>query len=291
MKRVIAICLSLLLMLAFAACGSSEKAETSTQENNKEPVKDEVTEEKNPDSQKYSGLSESTIAVISAISPETAEDFGICGKDLTWYYSHNILVIMGTGEMSDFESKSTLDNKTSNAPWREHRDQIHTVVIDDGITSVGDYSFGDWLGDSQYAIETLFLPNTLLKIGRGAFASCRQLKQVTLPDSLEYIGVDAFSGCKELTGLTIPASVISIESNAFGDCKNLKDIIIPSSVEYFCNAFPSADNITFLGDCPQNITYPGDISDTGGKTIYYSSDSFQKIVDADTRNWFNWVKK
>lgn len=74
------------------------------------------------------------------------------------------------------------------APWKVFRNQISTVVLEEGIQR--------------------------FNIGR-AFKEMPNLKKVSLPSTLSLIPREAFYQCNQLGDVTIPASVKEIESRAF----------------------------------------------------------------------------
>ena len=107
--------------------------------------------------------------------------------NITWtFYPNGVLCISGTGDIADYD--------TGNAPWTKHRDEVNTVLIQNGITGIGDHSFSEF----------------------------ENVKQVQLPGSLERIGLSAFDGCSALKVITIPSGVTQIENKAFFHCGALK---------------------------------------------------------------------
>ena len=69
---------------------------------------------------------------------------------------------------------------------------IHSVVIEDGITEIGDYTFC-YTGN----LEEITIPNSVTSIGIGAFEGCSGLKKITIPDSVTSIERGAFMGCSD----------------------------------------------------------------------------------------------
>ncbi len=77
----------------------------------------------------------------------------------------------------------------------------------------------------------LVLPDTLISIGKAAFAGCYNLSGVDFPDSLSTISEDAFIGCKGLTELTFPNSVVRIDTCAFFDCTSLETVRLGEHIQ------------------------------------------------------------
>ena len=108
---------------------------------------------------------------------------------------------------------------------------------------------------SESSIETIELPNSVIRIGNKAFFMCKSLKSITIPASVKEIGVNAFIGCENLKSvifepdsdikiiplntfsgtaleaIELPKTLGMIEMGAFENCKSLKSITIPASVK------------------------------------------------------------
>ena len=58
--------------------------------------------------------------------------------------------------------------------------------------------------------KTVVIPDGVTSIGNGAFRGCSSLKSITIPNSVTSIGDGAFKDCTSLTSITIPNSVTFI---------------------------------------------------------------------------------
>ncbi|MDD5923393.1 MAG: leucine-rich repeat protein [Clostridia bacterium] len=156
--------------------------------------------------------------------------------DITWEIdSDGTLTISGTGHI-----------KTSSG-WRDENESIKKIVINPGITSIGDYAFQGCINATS-----ITLPNTIISIGNGTFKRCESLTNLEIPDGVTSIGNEAFADCKTLTSVTISDSVTSIGGYAFGNCNNLESIQVGAN-----NTIYSSDNGVLLNkDNTIIICYP-----------------------------------
>ena len=164
------------------------------------------------------------IVAICATTLAWADDSGKCGKNVTYSFvsSTGTLTISGTGNMIDYDYNSYNHNY---APWYNYHSSIKKVVINNGVTSIGEYAFNGCKG-----LTSVTIPNSVTSIGEYAFYGCTGLTSVTIPNSVTSIGSFAFECCKGLTSVTIPNSVKSIGSSAFQQCDGLTSVTIPNRV-------------------------------------------------------------
>ena len=165
--------------------------------------------------------------------------------NLTWkLYEDGKLTISGTGAMKDYDNDPSPACRNSN---------VKKVVIEDGVTSIGDSAFYDCS-----SLTSITIPDSVTSIREYAFYNCSGLTSITIPDSVTSIGNSAFNTCSSLTSLTIPNSVTSIGEGAFYACSSLTSLTIPNSVTsigdsafYVCSSLTSItipDSVTSIGD-------------------------------------------
>ncbi len=83
-----------------------------------------------------------------------------CGEDLVWNYKNGVLKISGKGTMYDYSLSKV-------APWYEYKDEITMVVIEDEVTSIGDYAFYGLTECAEFIVE-----GSVDLVGDNAFAGC-----------------------------------------------------------------------------------------------------------------------
>ena len=162
------------------------------------------------------------------------------GSNLTWTLdSEGVLTISGSGDMHDYVYSS---------PWHENGNQIRSVLMENGVTGIGNFAFFECI-----SLTSMTIPDSVTCIGNCAFKDCSSLASVTIPDGVASIGVYAFCGCTSLKSVTIPDSVTSIGDYAFGFCTSLTGIWVDGgSSHYFSDASGVLFNKdkTVLAQCP-----------------------------------------
>lgn len=147
-------------------------------------------------------------------------DSGTCGPNATWALDQfGVLRISGTGSMDGYSTRDEIF-----APWWDYHDVVNTIIIEDGITSIGDRAFeGYWPQLSSVTIS-----NSVTEIRGYAFYAAGNVRRIVIPDSVTSIGYSAFreAGVEKLS---IGTGVESISDLAFKDCF-LTNVYIPESV-------------------------------------------------------------
>ncbi len=149
----------------------------------------------------------STFVMSFTVSAKTVES-GKCGENLSWTLDDNdTLTIVGTGNMNDAYCLYS------------RKDSIKSVVIEKGVTSIGNEAF---YGCKN--LKSITIPDSVTSIGNYAFSNCLSLEDITIPSSVKSIGWDAFYLCANLKSITIPKSVTEIGEQAFRDCSKLTSV-------------------------------------------------------------------
>ncbi len=189
----------------------------------------------------------------------------VCGENVTATLSPNsdgketyTLTITGNGPMANYDRYITSSNN-SYAPWYEKIQNITRLIVEDGVTTLGDnilyYSYSDnsgyhsfhpnlrevelpqglsCIGASAFCdspeLTEVKIPSTVTKIKDSAFSRCTGLTKIELPPQLEEVGYSSFYGCSGLTEITIPSSVKTIRSGAFEECYNLESVTLSEGI-------------------------------------------------------------
>ena len=230
---------------------------------------------------------------------------GKCGDNVYYAYDRitKTLRIFGTGTIEG-------------CPWSRYCMDITTVIIGNGVTSIGDFG----VFNNCTSLTSVVIPASVTSIGIQAFMGCRNLTSITIPASVTSIGFQAFLDC-HLTSIAIPASVTSIGNGAFYGCSSLETISVAdgntvydsriiekatNKLLYGCKNTVIPDNVTSIGDMafsgcsgltsieiPASVTSIEDgafygctgletISVADGNTVYDSRNNCNAIIEKET---------
>jgi len=160
---------------------------------------------------------------------------GTCGASALWTLENGTLTIFGAGPMKNYNYQG--------APWWSRAEEITRIVVEDGVTSVGDYAF-----HQCHQVVSASIGNSVKTIGTEAFWDCFELQSIALGDSVQTICDWAFENCNSLKQIILPTGVQTIEGSVFSGCNRL-------------------ETITFTGDAPKSIADWAFNSVTA--TVYY----------------------
>ncbi len=127
------------------------------------------------------------------------------------------------------------------------------------------------IGEEAFAenldLISIFIPDNVKEIGRGAFRGCPRLTQIKLPTKLEIIEDEVFKDCTALPNIELPSTVKTIGTSAFENCKYLSEINFPKRLAIIgVNAFRFCDNLREI-DLPDNVELGGGAFYNSGLTI------------------------
>ena len=226
---------------------------------------------------------------VSAFAEESTltYDTYVCGENVTATLSPNsdgketyTLTITGNGPMANYDRYITSSNN-SYAPWYEKIQNITRLIVEDGVTTLGDnilyYSYSDnsgyhsfhpnlrevelpqglsCIGASAFCdspeLTEVKIPSTVTKIKDSAFSRCTGLTKIELPPQLEEVGYSSFYGCSGLTEITIPSSVKTIRSGAFEECYNLESVTLSEGIREIGNEAFKRTNLKSL-NIPKSV--------------------------------------
>lgn len=178
-------------------------------------------------------------AVVS--DEEQKPTSGTCGEQVTWSLSEDgTLTISGTGEMENYSD----DNES---PWKDFNKQVKRIVVEQGVTSIGDRAFS-----YSKQLKSIAIPEGVTRIGENSFWNCENLETVTLPDSLEEIGESAFANCGKLQKIVLPKHVKTLGETVFWRCFALTDFVVDSEN----TVFSAKDGVLFDKTGTKLLAYP-----------------------------------
>lgn len=183
---------------------------------------------------------------MHALSGETAgEDFTftliiLAAGEISYEFSEGTLTVSGSGAMPNYYYEDRNNSwEYTDADWNVYRADTTSIVIADGITSIGRWAFGGF-----EAVTSISIPDSVVTMGANAFYHCTALTSVDLPDGIASIGERAFQYCESLVHIGLPAGLKSIGDCAFMGCTSLTGVALPDGLKSTGNeAFYQCENL------------------------------------------------
>ena len=121
-------------------------------------------------------------------------------------------------------------------------DESGVLTLPESVEKIGNGAFANLSG-----LKTIIIPGTVKEIGRDAFRNNADIERVVLQEGIEIIGTSAFYSCKKLTTINLPNSLTDIKFQAFMECDVLDNISIPNQITTINDfTFYGCDNLTNL---------------------------------------------
>ena len=188
---------------------------------------------------------------------------GACGDSASWMFNADtgVLTISGTGATYDYSTPTS----SNPVPWVEYISGITSIVIDEGITTVGNWSFYN-----HTAATSITIPTTMRLFGSGSLNSTSALKSVYYNGTLEqwlqtasftnspfYFGEGSlYLNGTLLTDVVIPESITNIPDYAFQNCGSITSVTFHPAVTYIGSASFACPNLA-SAIFPEGITTLG----------------------------------
>ena len=148
-------------------------------------------------------------------------EFGACGDESFWVLSNDgTLSVRGSGAVTDY------------AYGVQQRSLVSRLVVEDGITSIGDKFT---ISSDSYAgfenISSVTFADSVEELPAGMLRDCSSLQKIDLPSGIKAIPDKFLYGCTSLGSVQIPDAVTKIGEESFYGCSSLQSVSFGSSVD------------------------------------------------------------
>lgn len=185
---------------------------------------------------------------------------GECGQNVNYTFDSNgVLTIFGTGDMGYYIS-------ASNVPWDSDRANITSIIVSEGVSSIGKYSF-----EGCSNLSSVTIAGSVKTIDDYAFKGCTGLQSIVIPEGVSTIADYVFEGCSSLTSVNISSTVDFIGCASFANCGELTDVTYRGFNAFDCVGESACGRSVFENDNKLgNIAVPWNYVDNSG----FATDSF-----------------
>lgn len=217
------------------------------------------------------------LALLMALS--MFSDFGInaFAQDsvtYSWDDEECVLTFFGSGALVDYSRKALPE-------WQNLSEEASKIVIEDGITEIGDYCF------YETSATDIIVASTVYRIGAYAFcnAGCGVDINITFNEGIKLIEQYAFKDVYFSDSLRLPDTVERIDDDAFFGAV-INDFYVPDKLLFNALIFESAcvSSISISENNNNYIVYENVLYSSDMKTlVYYPSARAEKNGMAITK--------
>ncbi len=192
------------------------------------------------------------ICVIALLLAIAAIGFSAYADDIDWSFDSDTktLYITGSGAMDDY-------SEPYEAPWGVHIIETQSLVVESGVTSLGNYAFA-----GATSLQSVSLADSVTSIGEGTFSSTPALLSLTLSSSVTSIGDLSFAknGAEDKAGFALNVSAGSYALH----------YAIKNGVDFDCESVSSGEQqVNIIGNTGMMVYYPY-TAPVDGTYIFYS---------------------
>ena len=190
-------------------------------------------------------------------------EFGACGDESFWVLSNDgTLSVRGSGAVTDY------------AYGVQQRSLVSRLVVEDGITSIGDkftISSDSYTGFEN--ISSVTFADSVEELPAGMLRDCSSLQKIDLPSGIKAIPDKFLYGCTSLGSVQIPDAVTKIGEESFYGCSSLQSVSFGSSVNTIdAESFAKCASIAVIS-LPKTVASIGEkaFSETGVVELVFPS--------------------
>lgn len=190
----------------------------------------------------------------------TDGDHGQCGPSASYVLEDGVLTITGSGSINESAFSAYMDTN-----------EIESVIIGEGITSVGNTAFRALKG-----LNSVSISSTVVFIGNSAFANCSNLVSLVIPDNVVEIGQECFAGCTKLYAVTFGTNLSYVGDYVFSG--------MPKGVLYnrsFINFTPEAHCFDYMVGYNKEVVY-GEVHSYNDSDFDYTYNTLSSSARIDS---------
>ncbi len=156
------------------------------------------------------------------------------------------------------------------------RRQIKSFTFGENVQNIPAY-----LCAGMSTVRSMQLPNSVKKIGFGAFAGCTGVSQLSLGTGLEHIADSAFAGCSRVSAVTLPTGLADIGNYAFEGTSLVE-------IASYATLPPLAESTTFP-HYNATLSVPCDLLQDYRRDVIFGNFASIKCIGADEVETINEV--